>query len=196
MFFCAPATLTFGQQFHEAILEPEVYEMNKYLPEYQKNKSQIAKLVRAIRENQVFMTAFNNPKKRVEVPIEFELDEFPGLKYKGKLDLPVPPSILDPKTTSCGSYSSFEESCKKYGYFRQMALYMDGYNSLAINSQKITKSILIGVEKAGSNKTYTVIRDIDHPDIIEGRYEYRDLTRKYLQMTEITPINFKMYETN
>ena len=47
---------------------------------------------------------------------------------KGKADYRNGNVLVDLKTTGDGSFYGFSNSCKKYGYDRQSAFYMDGFN--------------------------------------------------------------------
>ena len=46
---------------------------------------------------------------------------------KGKADYKNGKTLIDLKTTGDGSFYGFSNSCKKYGYDRQSAFYMDGF---------------------------------------------------------------------
>jgi len=46
---------------------------------------------------------------------------------KGKADYRNGKTLIDLKTTGDGSFYGFSNSCKKYGYDRQSAFYMDGF---------------------------------------------------------------------
>tara|TARA_R100001443_G_scaffold9409_2_gene19023 strand:+ start:474 stop:1241 length:768 start_codon:yes stop_codon:yes gene_type:complete len=47
---------------------------------------------------------------------------------KGKADYRYGKTLVDLKTTADGSHWGFSNSCKKYGYDRQSAFYVDGFN--------------------------------------------------------------------
>jgi hypothetical protein len=51
-----------------------------------------------------------------------------GVFCKGKADYRNGSVLVDLKTTGDGSLYGFSGSCKKYGYDRQSAFYMDGFN--------------------------------------------------------------------
>lgn len=55
-------------------------------------------------------------------------DDDTGVFCKGKADYRNGNVLVDLKTTGDGSFYGFSNSCKKYGYDRQSAFYMDGFN--------------------------------------------------------------------
>ena len=55
-------------------------------------------------------------------------DEDTNVFCKGKADYRNGKTLIDLKTTVDGSFYGFSNSCKKYGYDRQSAFYMDGFN--------------------------------------------------------------------
>ena len=55
-------------------------------------------------------------------------DDDTNVFCKGKADYRNDKLLVDLKTTADGSFYGFSNSCKKYGYDRQSAFYMDGFD--------------------------------------------------------------------
>ena len=88
---------------------------------------------------------------------------------KGKADYRNGKTLIDLKTTGDGSFYGFSNSCKKYGYDRQAAFYMDGFNC--------DEFVFITQEK---ERPYNVSIFYAGDEFIErGRQEYKYLLDVY-----------------
>jgi len=99
-------------------------------------------------------------------------DEDSGVFCKGKADKVKKDCVIDLKTTSSGELHSFKGSAYKYGYNRQSAFYMDGFNK--------NKFIFIVIEKSSPYNLY--IYDCSDQFVESGREEYKyllDVYREY-----------------
>lgn len=177
--------LDFGKQFHEVVLEPEKYEENlKNDPSYQKHKHKIAEMKKAAMQNPVLSIALSAKGVSVEHDHFFTERKYDEIKCKAKFDIlsEGQETIMDLKTTSEKTLEGFLESMIKYSYYRQAAFYMDHH----VTAKRF---IFIGVTKSYPHKTFTVVCDINHELVCEGRKEYEDLIDYYLEMPE--KVNFK-----
>ena len=96
-------------------------------------------------------------------------DEDTDVFCKGKADYRNGSVLIDLKTTADGSFYGFSNSCKKYGYDRQSAFYMDGFGCDEI--------IFITQEK---ERPYNVSIFYAGDEFIErGRQEYKYLLGLY-----------------
>jgi len=96
-------------------------------------------------------------------------DEDTGVFCKGKADYRNGKTLIDLKTTSDGSFYGFSNSCKKYGYDRQSAFYMDGFGC--------DEFLFITQEK---ERPYNVSIFYAGDEFIErGRQEYKYLLGVY-----------------
>ena len=88
---------------------------------------------------------------------------------KGKADYRNGKTLIDLKTTGDGSFYGFSNSCKKYGYDRQSAFYMDGFGC--------DEFVFITQEK---ERPYNVSIFYAGDEFIErGRAEYKYLLDVY-----------------
>jgi len=88
---------------------------------------------------------------------------------KGKADYRNGTTLIDLKTTGDGSHWGFSNSCKKYGYDRQSAFYMDGFGC--------DEFVFITQEK---ERPYNVSIFYAGDEFIErGRQEYKYLLDVY-----------------
>ena len=88
---------------------------------------------------------------------------------KGKADYKNGKTLIDLKTTGDGSFYGFSNSCKKYGYDRQSAFYIDGFGC--------DEFVFITQEK---ERPYNVSIFYAGEDFIErGRAEYKYLLDIY-----------------
>jgi len=88
---------------------------------------------------------------------------------KGKADYRNGTTLIDLKTTADGSFYGFSNSCKKYGYDRQSAFYMDGFGC--------DEFVFITQEK---ERPYNVSIFYAGDEFIErGRQEYKYLLDVY-----------------
>jgi len=96
-------------------------------------------------------------------------DEDTGVFCKGKADYRNGKTLIDLKTTGDGSFYGFSNSCKKYGYDRQSAFYMDGFGC--------DEFLFITQEK---ERPYNVSVFYASDEFIErGRQEYKHLLGVY-----------------
>jgi hypothetical protein len=99
-------------------------------------------------------------------------DEDTGVFCKGKADYRNGKTLIDLKTTGDGSFYGFSNSCKKYGYDRQSAFYMDGFGC--------DEFVFITQEK---ERPYNVSIFYAGDEFIDrGRQEYKyllDIYRKF-----------------
>jgi hypothetical protein len=96
-------------------------------------------------------------------------DEDTNVFCKGKADYRNGKTLIDLKTTGDGSHWGFSNSCKKYGYDRQSAFYMDGFGC--------DEFVFITQEK---ERPYNVSIFYAGDEFIErGRQEYKYLLDVY-----------------
>jgi hypothetical protein len=96
-------------------------------------------------------------------------DEDTNVFCKGKADYRNGKTLIDLKTTGDGSFYGFSNSCKKYGYDRQSAFYMDGFGC--------DEFVFITQEK---ERPYNVSIFYAGDEFIErGRQEYKYLLDVY-----------------
>jgi len=96
-------------------------------------------------------------------------DEDTNVFCKGKADYRNGTTLIDLKTTGDGSHWGFSNSCKKYGYDRQSAFYMDGFGC--------DEFVFITQEK---ERPYNVSIFYAGDEFIErGRQEYKYLLDVY-----------------
>lgn len=80
-------------------------------------------------------------------------------------------ALIDLKTTADASETAFTRSIIKYGYARQAAMYLDGYNAAA--GSKADAFIFVAVETEPPHRTEVYLLDDDF--IAWGREEYKRL---------------------
>jgi hypothetical protein len=96
-------------------------------------------------------------------------DEDTNVFCKGKADYRNGKTLIDLKTTGDGSHWGFSNSCKKYGYDRQSAFYMDGFGC--------DEFVFITQEK---ERPYNVSIFYAGDEFVErGRQEYKYLLDVY-----------------
>ena len=96
-------------------------------------------------------------------------DDDSDIFCKGKADYKNGKTLIDLKTTGDGSFYGFSNSCKKYGYDRQSAFYMDGFGC--------DEFVFITQEK---ERPYNVSIFYAGDEFIErGRAEYKYLLDVY-----------------
>jgi len=165
--------LTFGKAFHTMILEPNkldsdiaVYEgktrRGKAWDEFSldnQDKTIISasewNVINAMSDeiinNPVALDFINTSEKEV---VNIWTDEQTGIKCKGKADMVAESEngkiLIDIKTTQDASIEAFRRSAWKYGYDRQAAYYMDGFDAVEFWFVVIEKSSphRIGIYKA------------------------------------------------
>jgi hypothetical protein len=91
-------------------------------------------------------------------------DEETGLMCKARPDR-IPEGnkgvILDLKSTKNASKSAFQSDCVKYGYAREMALYLEGFSILTKTPYVDLISALIAVEKEPPYRVEVYVLDMD-----------------------------------
>ena len=182
--------LIFGRAFHWAILEPEKFEekthiftgkvrrgkaWDEFKEEYDKDANCILLqneyddlkcMQDVIMSNAECQELLYGGKNEAVSCWE---DEDSGVFCKGKADKVKKDCVIDLKTTSSGELHSFKGSAYKYGYNRQSAFYMDGFNK--------SKFIFIVIEKSSPYNLY--IYDCSDQFIESGREEYKYLLDVY-----------------
>ena len=185
--------LIFGRAFHWAILEPEKFEekthiftgkvrrgkaWDEFKEEYDKDANCILLqneyddlkcMQDVIMSNAECQELLYGGKNEAVSCWE---DEDSGVFCKGKADKVKKDCVIDLKTTSNGEFHSFKGSAYKYGYNRQSAFYMDGFNK--------SKFIFIVIEKSSPYNLY--IYDCSDQFVESGREEYKyllDVYREY-----------------
>ena len=89
--------------------------------------------------------------------------------------------ILDIKTTADATQSAFTRSVVNYGYHRQAAFYIDGFN--AVNNAVVDAFVFIAVEK---EPPYAVgCYTLSDVDIEVGRIRYKALMAKEIECQKI-----------
>jgi hypothetical protein len=140
--------MIFGRAYHVAMLEPNEFD-NKVLvfnsatrttkgyKEFKENNLKAPTIILQKEYDKImFMqdVLFSHSEVRDLLQKEGEReianawkDEDTGVFCKGKADYRNGKTLIDLKTTGDGSFYGFSNSCKKYGYDRQSAFYMDGF---------------------------------------------------------------------
>lgn len=87
-------------------------------------------MANAVYENKEAIGMINDAEKEV---VEVWTDVFTGIKCKGKADMVITKGdkkiVVDLKSTKDSSLDAFRRGCWNYGYDRQAAFYMDGFNA-------------------------------------------------------------------
>ena len=185
--------LIFGRAFHWAILEPEKFEdkthiftgkvrrgkaWDEFKEEYDKDANCIL-LESEYKDLKCMQDVIMSNAECQELlyggkneAVSCWEDEDSGVFCKGKADKVKKDCVIDLKTTSNGEFHSFKGSAYKYGYNRQSAFYMDGFNK--------SKFIFIVIEKSSPYNLY--IYDCSDQFVESGREEYKyllDVYREY-----------------
>ena len=182
--------LIFGRAFHWAILEPEKFEekthiftgkvrrgkaWDEFKEEYDKDANCILLqneyddlkcMQDVIMSNAECQELLYGGKNEAVSCWE---DEDSGVFCKEKADKVKKDCVIDLKTTSSGELHSFKGSAYKYGYNRQSAFYMDGFNK--------SKFIFIVIEKSSPYNLY--IYDCSDQFVESGREEYKYILEVY-----------------
>ena len=182
--------LIFGRAFHWAILEPEKFEdkthiftgkvrrgkaWDEFKEEYNKDANCIL-LESEYRDLKCMQEVIMSNAECQELlyggkneAVSCWEDEDSGVFCKGKADKVKKDCVIDLKTTSSGEFHSFKGSAYKYGYNRQSAFYMDGFNK--------RNFIFIVIEKSSPYNLY--IYECSENFIESGRDEYKELLKTY-----------------
>ena len=141
--------MIFGRAYHVAMLEPNEFNdkvkvfdsatrTTKGYKEFKEKNSDAPTIIlqkeydRIMRMQDVLFS-HSEVKDLLQSQGEREIanawqDDDTGVFCKGKADYRNGNVLVDLKTTGDGSFYGFSNSCKKYGYDRQSAFYMDGFN--------------------------------------------------------------------
>ena len=182
--------LIFGRAFHWAILEPEKFEEKTHIFDgkvrrgkaWDEFKEEYDKDANCI----LLKSEYNNLKCMQDVimsnaecqellyggqneAVSCWEDDDSGVFCKGKADKVKKDCVIDLKTTASGEEHSFRGSAYKYGYNRQSAFYMDGFNK--------SNFIFIVIEKSSPYNLY--IYECSENFIESGRDEYKELLKTY-----------------
>ena len=141
--------MIFGRAYHVAMLEPNEFN-NKVLvfdsstrttkgyKEFKEKNSQASTIILQKEYDKIMymqdvLFSHSEVKDLLHKGGEREIanawkDKDTEVFCKGKADYRNDKVLIDLKTTSDGSFYGFSNSCKKYGYDRQSAFYMDGFD--------------------------------------------------------------------
>jgi hypothetical protein len=147
---------------HDFITNSQMGHLKKSPLAYQKYKKHGMPDTNALIFGRAFHWAILEPEK-------FEEKTHIFVFCKGKADKVKKDCVIDLKTTSSGELHSFKGSAYKYGYNRQSAFYMDGFNK--------SKFIFIVIEKSSPYNLY--IYDCSDQFVESGREEYKYLLDVY-----------------
>ena len=196
--------MEFGRAFHLAILEPQVFseqvvvysgktKRGKAWDEFcQENEGKtiiteiefecIKGMENVLFSNKDIARKLHGNK---EIPMVWQ-DPLSSVLCKGKVDIINGGQIVDIKTTQDASFEAFRRSAYKYGYNRQAAFYLDGFDA--------KEFIFIVIEKKAP---YNVGVYLCSKDFIEsGREEYSNLLmdyRKYFSDADLNNYEIKNY---
>ena len=179
--------MEFGRAFHLAILEPQVFseqvvvytgktKRGKAWDEFcQENEGKtivteiefecIKGMENVLFSNKDIARKLHGNK---EVPMVWQ-DTLSSVLCKGKVDIITGGQIVDIKTTQDASFEAFRRSAYKYGYNRQAAFYLDGFEAKDF--------VFIVIEKKAP---YNVgVYHCSNDFIDSGREEYSRLLMDY-----------------
>ena len=141
--------MVFGRAYHAAMLEPNEFNdkvkvfdsatrTTKGYKEFKEKNSDaptisLQKEYDRIMRMQDVLFSHSEVRDLLQSQGEREIanawqDDDTGVFCKGKADYRNGNVLVDLKTTGDGSFYGFSNSCKKYGYDRQSAFYIDGFN--------------------------------------------------------------------
>jgi len=182
--------MIFGRAYHVAMLEPNDFN-NKVLvfnsatrttkgyKEFKENNPNAPTIILQKEYDKIMymqdvLFSHSEVKDLLQSEGEREIanawkDEDTNVFCKGKADYRNGKTLVDLKTTSDGSFYGFSNSCKKYGYDRQSAFYMDGFGC--------DEFVFITQEK---ERPYNVSIFYAGDEFVErGRQEYKYLLDVY-----------------
>tara|TARA_R100000655_G_scaffold8972_1_gene22921 strand:- start:1879 stop:2646 length:768 start_codon:yes stop_codon:yes gene_type:complete len=182
--------MIFGRAYHVAMLEPNDFN-NKVLvfnsatrttkgyKEFKENNPNAPTIILQKEYDKIMymqdvLFSHSEVKDLLQSEGEREIanawkDEDTNVFCKGKADYRNGTTLIDLKTTSDGSFYGFSNSCKKYGYDRQSAFYMDGFGC--------DEFVFITQEK---ERPYNVSIFYAGDEFVErGRQEYKYLLDVY-----------------
>jgi len=185
--------MIFGRAYHVAMLEPNEFNdkvlvfnsATRTTKGYKEFKADNPKAPTIILQKeydkimymQDVLFSHNEVKDLLQKEGEREIanawkDKDTNVFCKGKADYRNGTTLIDLKTTGDGSHWGFSNSCKKYGYDRQSAFYMDGFgcNEFVFITQEKERPYNVSIFYAGD-------------EFVErGRQEYKyllDVYRKF-----------------
>ena len=141
--------MIFGRAYHVAMLEPNEFHTKvsicksstratKIFKEFKKENESCPTIILEKEYDKIMamqdkLFQYSRIKNLLNTEGEREianawLDQDTDVYCKGKADYRNGNILVDLKTTIDASYHSFSRSCEKYGYDRQSAFYMDGFN--------------------------------------------------------------------
>ena len=182
--------MIFGRAYHVAMLEPNEFDdkvkvfdsatrTTKGYKEFKADNPNAPTIILQKEYDKIMymqdvLFSHNEVKDLLQKEGEREIanawkDEDTNVFCKGKADYRNGKTLIDLKTTGDGSHWGFSNSCKKYGYDRQSAFYMDGFGC--------DEFVFITQEK---ERPYNVSIFYAGDDFIErGRAEYKYLLDVY-----------------
>ena len=181
----ATPAMNFGKAFHMSILEPEKFITDIAIYDGKTKRGKAWDEFSSENEDKTIITAvefecIKGMEDRITNVVPHLLEgikevvniwEEVGIKCKGKVDIhnPITNTIIDIKTTSDKSLSSFKSSAYKYGYHRQAAFYLDGFQA--------KEFIFVVIEKKAPYDIGVYIAGDDF--INHGREQYKQLLTTY-----------------
>ena len=182
--------MIFGRAYHVAMLEPNEFNKKvlvfdsatrttKGYKEFVSNNANASTIILQREYDKIMymqdvLFSHSEVKDLLQVGGEREIanawkDDDTDVFCKGKADYRNGNTLIDLKTTADGSFYGFSNSCKKYGYDRQSAFYLDGFNC--------DEFLFITQEK---ERPYNVSIFYASDEFIErGRQEYKYLLGVY-----------------
>jgi len=161
----------FGSCFHELILEPNIYSLEKF----NLRPSEIERLhemQKALANDSLTQKILKRAGNNLET-LRTWIDPITGLKCKGKLDIEIPElqEATDLKTTAARSQREYEDMMNDYDYDRQGAFYATG--------AKAKRFRFIGVQKIAPFNVYHYAFDQDSDFMKRGKKKMNFLLQKY-----------------
>lgn len=169
-----PETLRFGQLMHLGLYEYDEFKQSpEALSEPTKSFRQCLRMIEAGRKTPVLSGFLKNPNTVYEVPYYAIIN---GVPVKVKPDAFIQTTRFghDAKSTATTKLDDFIESFKKYGYWRQAALY-----TLATLGKNW---YFTGISKTEPHKTFIVDCSKFKAEMKQGRIEAIELLRMYSEL--------------
>jgi exodeoxyribonuclease VIII len=194
--FLTTKALSIGDALHKSILEPDKFIST--IKTWSQNDLPVPDKTMRTKANKDWLTKFveDNPSMTILKDVEHDmvlkmrdsiikkaeaytkgeheyiaLKEINGVAVKSKGDIlhEDGETLVDIKTTGDCSLESFKESCEKYGYYRQAAMYCDMFER--------KKFAFLVVEKKAPFKV--AYYEVSKSSMDKGRKEYMDLLEQY-----------------
>ena len=161
----------FGNCFHELVLEPHTYSLEKY----NLRPSEITRLhaMKKAIDNDSLTQKLLSVKGNIIESSRIWIDPITGLKCKGKLDIDIVKysEVVDLKTTAVMSQKEYEEAMNSYDYDRQVAFYGKGAKAKRVR--------FIGVQKVEPYNVYHYCFDMSSDFVKRGEKKMNHLLKKY-----------------